>query len=307
MLWYADAAAFRTDCIITAPSISLQYGPQMMNIWPKCTSTALYQSSSISLVAPSWWQVIIPWLPLNSIISNLRSSGEQGWRKGQAVSDSLLLHSFPLQQNWMQTLLGKSQEKFLLILIFRLCSQKMPMSDWAHFTVSLVTARHCFFLALAWGWLCATFRGCGAMLISCKSMGCLVTMRSGSEFALVVGFWSQIVGSGKCLRARVVAGVSLVPRIQSVGFDGGCNVHNGCPEGLVQDDVILKYSHFNNGMDQRLNVKLWNRTILCCNVHVTTVGSEVGNMIEDFLKKGVAMPQWIWGMSVWVVSYQQAC
>jgi hypothetical protein len=46
-------------------------------------------------------------------------------------------------------------------------------------------------------------------------------MGSFGLFALVVGFGSQIVDSRKCIGARVVAGVSLIPRIQSVGFNGG--------------------------------------------------------------------------------------
>jgi hypothetical protein len=46
-------------------------------------------------------------------------------------------------------------------------------------------------------------------------------MGSFGLFALVVGFGSQIVDSRKCIGARVAAGVSLIPRIQSVGFNGG--------------------------------------------------------------------------------------
>jgi hypothetical protein len=56
-----------------------------------------------------------------------------------------LLHSFPLQQNWIQTFSHKSRGKILFIFIFRLVIQNIPMSDWAHFTVSLVTTRRCFF------------------------------------------------------------------------------------------------------------------------------------------------------------------
>jgi hypothetical protein len=65
-------------------------------------------------------------------------------------------------------------------------------------------------------------------------------MRIVSGFALVVSFGSQIVGSGECIRKGVVTGVSLVPRIQNVGFDGRYHGHNGFFKGMVQDDVILK-------------------------------------------------------------------
>jgi hypothetical protein len=74
---------------------------------------------------------------------------------------------------------------------------------------------------------------------------------------LVIGFGSRIVGSRNCTRLGVFAGVSLVPRIQSVGFDGGCHGQDGCSsKGLVQDDVILKCSHCDDDVDQRLNVDL---------------------------------------------------
>ncbi len=182
---------------------------------------------------------VMKWLPMILIVSCLRPSGEQGWRKGQAVSN-ILLHFFPLKQNRMQTFWGNSWGKILLILIFGLSSQNMPMSNWVSFTVPLVTAWHCFFLVFDWGWLCSTFRGRGVMLISCRSVGHLVTMRIVSGFALVVSFGSQIVGSGECIRKGVVTGVSLVPRIQNVGFDGRYHGHNGFFKGMVQDDVILK-------------------------------------------------------------------
>ena len=81
-------------------------------------------------------------------------------------------------------------------------------------------------------------------------------MGSFGLFALVVGFGSQIVDSRKCIGARVVAGVSLVPRIQGVGFNGGSYGNNECPKGLVQGDIILGCSHPGDGMDQRLNVEL---------------------------------------------------
>ncbi len=87
-----------------------------------------------------------------------------------------------------------------------------------------------------------------------------------------------------------LVGGSLVQRIQSAGFDGGCHGHDGCSNGLVQDDVILKCSLCDDGADQRLNVVLSDRTIFCHNVHFTKVCGNVGNMIEDFLKEGVVMP-----------------
>ncbi len=87
-------------------------------------------------------------------------------------------------------------------------------------------------------------------------MGRLATTRSVSAFESVVGFGSQIVDSRKCIGVGAVARVSLVPRIQSRGFDGGCHGHDGCSKGLVKDDVILKCSHCDDGVDQRLNVEL---------------------------------------------------
>jgi hypothetical protein len=65
-----------------------------------------------------------------------------------------------------------------------------------------------------------------------------------------------MVGLRRCIRARVIAGISLVQRIQSVGFDGRCHGHDGCSKRLVQDDVILKCSQCGDGVDQRLNVEL---------------------------------------------------
>jgi hypothetical protein len=72
---------------------------------------------------------------------------EREWIKGQAVSN-FLTHSPPLQQKWMQTILGKSRGKISLFLIFGLCTQKMPMSNWACFRVLLATALQYFF----WHW-----------------------------------------------------------------------------------------------------------------------------------------------------------
>jgi hypothetical protein len=94
------------------------------------------------------------------------------------------------------------------------------------------------------------------MLISYRSAERLVTIRSVSGFALVVGFSSQIVGSRKCIRAGDVTGIGLVPRVQSVGFDGRCHGHDGCPKRLVQDVGILKCFQQGDGMDQRLKVEL---------------------------------------------------
>ncbi len=102
------------------------------------------------------------WLQMSSIVSSVSSSEEQGWKKRQAVSNSLL-HSLPLQQKWMQTLSGKSQGKISLILIVGLCNQQgkislilivglcnqnMPMSNCACFMVLLITTP-CFF---SWRW-----------------------------------------------------------------------------------------------------------------------------------------------------------
>ncbi len=210
------------------------------------------------------------------IVSSLSSSGEQGWRKGQAVSDSLL-HSLPLQQKWMQTLLGNSRGKISLFLILGLCNQNMPMSNWARFTVSLATAPYCFFLC-----------GLGMVLLHLWVLWCYAYLQQKCSQWVCVSGWDQF-----SLRARVVAGISLVPRVQSVGFDGRCHNHERCPKRLVQDDFILKCSQHGDGADQRLNVELWNRTILWCDIHVTKVSGKVGNVVEDFLKKGVALPVYL--------------
>ncbi len=105
-----------------------------------------------------------------------------------------------------------------------------------------------FFLALDWGWLCSIFECGGVTFISNRSVV--------SGILLVGGISSQIVGLTRSIRARVVAGISLVPRVQSVGFDGRCHGHNRCPKRLVQDDVILKCSQRGHDVDQRLNVEL---------------------------------------------------
>jgi hypothetical protein len=61
----------------------------------------------------------------------------------------------------------------------------------------------------------------------------------------------------------------------------------------VQDDVILKCSQRSDGTDQRLNVELWNRLILWCDIYITKVSDEVGNVIENLLKERVAMPMYL--------------
>ncbi len=87
------------------------------------------------------------WSPMSLIVSNFRSSDEQGWRNGQKTSGPVF-HSRPLQQNWIQIFSRKTQGKILFIFIFGLVSQNIPMSNWAHFTVSLIPTRHYYF----WRW-----------------------------------------------------------------------------------------------------------------------------------------------------------
>ncbi len=99
--------------------------------------------------------------------------------------------------------------------------------------VSLATALRCFFLALDWRWLCSTFGCCGVMLIF--SRGAV------SGFALVGGVSLKIVCLRQSIRARFVALISLVPRVQSVSFDGRCHDYDRCFKRLVQDDVILEF------------------------------------------------------------------
>ncbi len=139
-----------------------------------------------------------------------------------------------------------------------------------------------FFLALDRGWLCSTFKWGGVMLISSRSVV--------NGFALVGGICSWIVGLRRSVRARCVAGISLVPRVQSVGFDVRCHGHDRCPKRLVQDDVILECSQCGNGTDQRLNIELWNRLILWHDVYATKVSGKVGNVIENSLEERIAMP-----------------
>ncbi len=73
---------------------------------------------------------------------------------------------------------------------------------------------------------------------------------------MLVSFGTQNVDSRRCIGARVVTGVSLVLRIQGIGFDGGGHDNDGCPKGLVQDDDIIKCSHCCDIKDQRLDVEL---------------------------------------------------
>ncbi len=84
------------------------------------------------------------WSPMSVIVSNFRSSDEQGSRNEQTTSGSLL-YSCPLQQNWIQTFSRKSRGKILFMFIFGLVSQNIPISNWACFTVLLVTTQCCFF------------------------------------------------------------------------------------------------------------------------------------------------------------------
>ncbi len=104
------------------------------------------------------------WSPMSSIVSNFRSSDEQGWRNRQTMPGSLL-HSCPLLQNWIQTFSRKSQGKISFIFIFGLVSLNIPMSDWAHFTVSLVTTRRCFF----WHWTRDGFDLPSGVVVLCLS------------------------------------------------------------------------------------------------------------------------------------------
>ncbi len=106
--------------------------------------------------------------------------------KKRASSIQFPLTFLPLEQKWMQTLLGKSRGKISLILFFGLCNQNVPMSNWARFTVLLVTVQHCFLLALDWGWLHSTFGWSGVMLISSRSVV--------SGFELMDRISSQIAG-----------------------------------------------------------------------------------------------------------------
>ncbi len=104
------------------------------------------------------------WSPMSLMVSSLRSLDEQGWRNGQTVSESLL-HSCPLQQNWIQTFSGKSQGKILVIFMFGLLSQNIPISDWACFAVSLVTTWWCFF----WRWTGDGFTPLSGVVVLCLS------------------------------------------------------------------------------------------------------------------------------------------
>jgi hypothetical protein len=67
----------------------------------------------------------------------------------------------------------------------------------------------------------------------------------------------------------------------------------------VKNDVVFKCSHCGaDGTNQRLDVELWDGLILCCEVHVAKFGGKVGNMIEDLLKEGIAMPVKKWHVGV---------
>jgi hypothetical protein len=53
----------------------------------------------------------------------------------------------------------------LVHLHFGLLSQNIPISDWARFTVSLVTTQHCFF----WRWTGDGFDPLSGVLVLCLS------------------------------------------------------------------------------------------------------------------------------------------
>ncbi len=63
-------------------------------------------------------------------------------------------------------------------------------------------------------------------------------------------FGARNVGLVGCIRPSVVARVCL----QSVSFNGGRHGNNGCPKGVVKNDVAFKCSHCGDGMNQRLDV-----------------------------------------------------
>ncbi len=103
------------------------------------------------------------------------------------------------------------------------------------------------FLALDWRWLRSTLGCCGVMLIP----------RGSTRYLVAIGgnrFGARNVGLVGCIRTSIVAWVCLVPRVQSVCFNGGCHGNDGRPKGVVTNDIVTECSHCGDGMNQRFDV-----------------------------------------------------
>ncbi len=103
------------------------------------------------------------------------------------------------------------------------------------------------FLELDQRWLQSTLGCRGVTLISHGSTRYLVTIGDNRFVARNVG----LVG---CIRTSVVARAHLVPRVQSVSYNGGRHGNDGHPKGVMNNDVVFKCSHCGDGMNQMLDV-----------------------------------------------------
>ena len=114
------------------------------------------------------------WSPMSSMASNFRSTDEQGWRNGQTTSGSLL-HSCPLQQNWIQIFSCKSQGKILFIFILVLPEHSHIWLGTFHRIISPYQLLLILALDRRWHW--PALRCCSFTLISCRSTRCLLLSR----------------------------------------------------------------------------------------------------------------------------------
>ena len=103
------------------------------------------------------------------------------------------------------------------------------------------------FLALDQRWLQSTLMCRGVILIPCRSTRYLVAI-GGNRFG------DRNVGLVGHIRMSIVTSVCLVPRVQSVSFDGGRHGNDRHPKGVVKNDVVFKCSHCGDGQYQRLDV-----------------------------------------------------
>jgi hypothetical protein len=132
------------------------------------------------------------------------------------------------------------------MFIFGLVSQNIPISDWAHFTVSLVTTRCCFF----WHWTGDGFDPLSGVVVLCLSP---------TEVQCTLFHWREQVWGQECWIGEVHQKERCC-KSSSCSKDSKCKLkwrthgNNGHPKGVVKNDVDFECYHCGGGTNQRLDV-----------------------------------------------------
>ncbi len=66
--------------------------------------------------------------------------------------------------------------------------------------------------------------------------------RGSARYLVAIGgnrLGARNVGLMGCIRMSVVARVHLVPRVQSVSFNRESHGNDGCPKGVVKNDIAF--------------------------------------------------------------------